>query len=312
VQVAAFYRFVPLASEELPDWQTRLLALGSTTGLLGTILLATEGINGTVAGTASAVAALLELLQADPRLADLEVKRSEAEGRVFHRFKVRLKAEIVTMAEPSAQPFRGTGVPVPPEQWNALLDDPGTLTIDTRNHYEVALGSFAGAIDPGTEHFRDFPAWVEQHLRPLVAQRRPQRLALFCTGGIRCEKATAHLLNQGFEEVLQLQGGILNYLEQVPEAESRWHGECYVFDQRVALDHRLQPGKHHICHACGLPLAPADLALESYVAGVSCRHCIDRYRDADRERFAERQRQMHRAAACGEAHIGRPMPPAGG
>ncbi len=312
MQVAAFYRFVPLASEELAHWQTRLLALGSQTGLLGTILLATEGINGTVAGSASAVAALLELLQADPRLADLEVKRSEAEGRVFHRFKVRRKAEIVTMAEPSAQPFRGTGVPVPPEQWNALLDDPGTLTIDTRNHYEVALGSFAGAIDPGTEHFRDFPAWVDQHLRPLVAQRRPQRLALFCTGGIRCEKATAHLLNQGFEQVLQLQGGILNYLEQVPETESRWHGECYVFDQRVALDHRLQPGTYHVCHACGLPLASADLALESYVAGVSCRHCIDRFTDADRERFAERQRQMRRAEASGEAHIGRVMPPVGG
>ncbi len=311
MQVAAFYRFVPLASEELPDWQARLLKLGRETGLLGTILLATEGINGTVAGSASGVAALLELLQADPRLAQLEVKRSEAEGRVFHRFKVRLKAEIVTMAEPSAQPSLGTGVPVPPEHWNAVLGDPGTLTIDTRNHYEVALGSFEGAIDPGTETFSDFPAWVEQHLRPLVAQRRPQRLALFCTGGIRCEKATAHLLNQGFEQVLQLQGGILNYLEQVPEAESRWRGECYVFDQRVALNHQLRPGSYHVCHACGLPLATADLALESYVAGVSCRHCIDRFTPADRERFSERQRQIGRAEACGEAHIGRAMPPTG-
>ncbi len=311
MQVAAFYRFVPLASEELPDWQTRLLALGSQAGLLGTILLATEGINGTVAGSASSVAALLELLQADPRLANLAVKRSEAEGRVFHRFKVRLKAEIVTMAEPSAQPFRGTGVPVPPEHWNAVLGDPGTLTIDTRNHYEVALGSFAGAIDPGTETFSDFPAWVEQRLRPLLAEKRPRRLALFCTGGIRCEKATAYLLAQGFEDVLQLQGGILNYLEQVPEAESRWQGECYVFDQRVALNHQLQPGCYQMCHACGLPLAPADLELDSYVAGVSCRHCIDRFTPADRERFAERQRQMRRAETCDEPHIGRVMPPAG-
>lgn len=312
MQVASFYRFVPFGSEELPLWRARLLAVGGEAGLKGTILLATEGINGTVCGSAPAVAALLALLETDPRLARLEVKRSEASGAVFHRFKVRLKEEIVTMAEPSAQPALGTGVPVPPEHWNALLDDPGTLTIDTRNHYEVALGSFAGAIDPGTETFSDFPAWVERHLRPLVAQRRPQRLALFCTGGIRCEKATAHLLNQGFEEVLQLQGGILNYLEQVPEAESRWRGECYVFDQRVALDHRLQPGTYHVCHACGLPLAPSDLALESYVAGVSCRHCIDRYSAADRERFAERQRQMGRAEASGEAHIGRPMPPVGG
>ncbi|AFY27409.1 putative sulfurtransferase [Cyanobium gracile PCC 6307] len=312
MQVASFYRFVPFGSEELPLWRARLLALGSEAGLKGTVLLAREGINGTVCGPAPSVAALLALLQADPRLADLEVRRSEATGAVFHRFKVRLKEEIVTMAEPSAQPARGTGIPVPPGRWNALLDDPDTLVIDTRNHYEVALGSFAGAIDPGTEHFRDFPAWVERHLRPLVAQRRPQRLALFCTGGIRCEKATAHLLNQGFEEVLQLQGGILNYLEQMPEAESRWHGECYVFDQRVALDHRLQPGAYHVCHACGLPLAPADLTLESYVAGVSCRHCIDRFTTADRERFAERQRQMGRADACGEAHIGRVMPGVGG
>ena len=311
MQVAAFYRFVPLASEELPDWQARLLALGSEAGLLGTILLATEGINGTVAGSAAGVTALLELLQADPRLANLAVKRSEAEGRVFHRFKVRLKAEIVTMAEPSAQPSRGTGVPVPPEHWNAVLGDPGTLTIDTRNRYEVALGSFEGAIDPGTETFSDFPAWVEQRLRPLVAQQRPRRLALFCTGGIRCEKATAYLLAQGFEDVLQLQGGILSYLEQVPEVESRWRGECYVFDQRVALNHQLQPGSYHVCHACGLPLAPADLELESYVAGVSCRHCIDRFTPADRERFAERQRQMGRAEASGEPHIGRAMPPAG-
>ncbi len=311
MQVAAFYRFVPLASEELPDWQARLLALGSEAGLLGTILLATEGINGTVAGSAASVAALLQLLQADPRLANLAVKRSEAEGRVFHRFKVRLKAEIVTMAEPSAQPALGTGVPVPPEHWNAVLGDPGTLTIDTRNRYEVALGSFEGAIDPGTETFSDFPAWVEQRLRPLVAQQRPRRLALFCTGGIRCEKATAYLLSQGFEDVLQLQGGILSYLEQVPEVESRWRGECYVFDQRVALNHQLQPGSYHVCHACGLPLAPADLELESYVAGVSCRHCIDRFTPADRERFAERQRQMGRAEASGERHIGRAMPPGG-
>ncbi|KAF0652468.1 sulfurtransferase [Cyanobium sp. Copco_Reservoir_LC18] len=312
MQVASFYRFVPFGSEELPLWRARLLALGSAAGLKGTVLLAREGINGTVCGPASAVAALLALLEADPRLAHLEVKRSEATGAVFHRFKVRLKAEIVTMAEPSAQPALGTGIPVPPEHWNALLDDPDTLTIDTRNHYEVALGSFAGAIDPATENFSDFPAWVERHLRPLVAQRRPQRLALFCTGGIRCEKATAHLLKQGFDNVLQLQGGILNYLEQVPEAESRWHGECYVFDQRVALDHRLQPGTYHACHACGLPLAPADLGLASYVAGVSCRHCIDRFSDADRERFAERQRQMRRAEASGESHIGRVMPAVGG
>ncbi len=311
MQVATFYRFAPLAPGELPGWRTRLQALGSEAGLVGTVLLAPEGINGTICGPAAGVDVLLDRLQADPRLANLAVKRIEAEGPVFHRFKVRLKAEIVSLGQPAVDPARATGVQVPAERWNALLQDPGTLAIDTRNRYEVALGSFEGAIDPGTESFREFPAWVEQQLRPLVAARRPRRLALFCTGGIRCEKATAYLLSEGFEEVLQLEGGILRYLEQVPEAESRWHGECYVFDQRVALNHRLEPGRHSLCHACGLPLAPEDLALESYVAGVSCRHCVDRYTAADRERFAERQRQMRRAEASGEPHIGRAMTPSG-
>jgi UPF0176 protein len=309
VQVAAFYRFIPFSPAELPGWQRRLLALGTEAELRGTLLLAPEGINGTVCGPGPGVAALLELLQADPRLADLEVKRSEADAQVFHRFKVRIKAEIVTMGHPSLEPACGTGIPVPADRWNELLEDPGTMAIDTRNRYEVALGSFDGAIDPGTESFRDFPAWVEQRLRPLVAERRPQRLALFCTGGIRCEKATAYLVAQGFEGVHQLQGGILRYLEQVPEAESRWRGECYVFDQRVALNHRLVTGRHRLCHACGLPLAPEDRELDSYVAGVSCRHCVDRFSSADRVRFAERQRQMQRVEALGERHIGRAMPP---
>jgi len=311
VQVASFYRFTPLAGAELPGWKERLLTLGQRSGLRGTVLLASEGVNGTICGTEAAVAALLELLETDPRLACLEVKRSQADGLVFHRFRVRIKAEIVTLGQPRAQPARRTGTAVPPRHWNAVLEEPGPQSIDTRNHYEVALGSFAGALDPGTEHFRDFPTWAEQQLRPLLAERRPQRLALFCTGGIRCEKATAYLLESGFEEVLQLQGGILAYLEQVPPAESLWRGECYVFDQRVAIDHQLRPGRHSLCHACGLPLAPEDRALASYVAGVSCRHCQGRFSAADRERFAERQRQMRRAEACGQPHLGQPLPAAG-
>jgi UPF0176 protein len=310
VRVAAFYRFVPLAPAELPGWQQRLLVLGGEGGLRGTVLLAAEGINGTVCGPDAGVETLLNHLQSDPRLAGLDVKRSAVDSQIFHRFKVRLKQEIVTMGVASVAPTAGTGMPVAAARWNELLADPDTLAIDTRNAYEVALGSFEGAIDPGTASFRDFPAWVEQRLRPLVAERRPRRLALFCTGGIRCEKATAYLVDRGFEGVHQLQGGILRYLEQVSEAESRWRGECYVFDQRVALDHRLAPGCHSLCHACGLPLSPADRALESHVPGVSCRHCIGRYSAADRDRFAERQRQMALAAARGAAHIGRPLPPA--
>ncbi len=310
MQVAAFYRFVSFTAAELPLWRERLQAFGRAGDLRGTVLLAGEGINGTVCGSATGVGALLDHLQADPRLAGLEVKRSEATHQIFHRFKVRLKQEIVTMGVPSVAPRAGSGVPVAAEHWNDLLADPDTLVIDTRNGYEVALGSFEGAIDPDTASFRDFPVWVERQLRPLVADRRPRRLALFCTGGIRCEKATAHLLAEGFTGVHQLQGGILRYLERVPEAASRWRGECYVFDQRVALDHRLVPGHHSLCHACGLPLSPADRALASHVEGVSCRHCIGRFSAADRERFAERQRQMALADLRGDRHIGRAMPPA--
>ena len=196
------------------------------------------------------------------------------------------------------------GTHVPPGQWDALIADPDTLVIDTRNAYEVAIGSFEGAIDPGTATFRDFPQWVERELRPLVEQRQPRAIAMFCTGGIRCEKATAYLQQQGFAGVHHLEGGILRYLEEIPEPLSSWRGECFVFDKRVAVNHQLEPGEHSVCHACGLPLSPADRALASYVAGVSCRHCIERFSDADRQRFAERQRQMERARQRGEYHLG--------
>jgi glutathione S-transferase/uncharacterized protein (DUF952 family)/rhodanese-related sulfurtransferase len=198
---------------------------------------------------------------------------------------------------------------VPPAQWDALIDDPGTLVIDTRNRYEVAIGTFEGAVDPGTDSFREFPQWVERELRPLVAQRQPRAIAMFCTGGIRCEKATAYLLQQGFEQVHHLQGGILRYLEERPEQDSRWQGECFVFDQRVSVNHRLEPGRHRLCHACGLPLAPEELQHPAYREGVSCHHCIRSFSEADRARFAERQRQIVRAKARGERHLGAAMPP---
>lgn len=304
VRVAAFYRFAPFRAAELPALQQRLLAVGRQGGVRGTVLLAEEGVNGTVSGPPAGVEALLAVLRSDGRLADLEVKEAAAPVTAFHRLKVRCKREIVSLGQPAADPSRQVGTYVPPGEWNALIDDPDTLVIDTRNAYEVGIGSFAGAIDPGTACFREFPEWVERELRPLVAERRPKALALFCTGGIRCEKATALLKAGGFEGVHHLQGGILRYLETVPEAESRWRGECFVFDQRVAVNHRLEPGEHRLCHACGVPLSPADRALPSYWEGVSCRHCLERFSDADRARFAERQRQIERAAARGQAHIG--------
>ena len=299
VLVAAFYRFAAL--EGLPDLQRELGDLAAAEGVSGTILLAAEGVNGTIAGADAGVQALLARLRQVAGLERLEAKFSRSEIQAFHRLKVRLKREIVTMGEPQVSPYLASevGTHVPPGQWDALIADPDTLVIDTRNAYEVAIGSFAGALDPGTATFSEFPQWVEQSLRPLVAERQPKAIAMFCTGGIRCEKATAYLQQQGFEGVHHLQGGILRYLEEVPAQDSSWWGECFVFDQRVAVNHQLEPGKHSLCFACGLPLAPADRQLPSYRAGVSCRHCIERFSDSDRARFAERQRQIEHARATG-------------
>ncbi|MGB5136614.1 MAG: rhodanese-related sulfurtransferase [Prochlorococcaceae cyanobacterium] len=308
VLVAAFYRFAAL--EGLPALRTELLDLASALGVRGTILLASEGVNGTIAGPDAGVEALLARLRQVVGLARLEAKFSRAGEQAFHRLKVRLKREIVTLGQPDVAPYLASavGTHVPPRQWDALIADPHTLVIDSRNAYEVAVGSFEGAIDPGTASFREFPAWVERELRPLVAERRPQAIALFCTGGIRCEKATAYLRQQGFDGVHHLQGGILRYLEEIPEQQSRWRGECFVFDQRVAVNHRLEPGDHSLCHACRMPVSPAERALPSYVEGVSCHHCAEGLSSERRRRLAERQRQMALAASRGEAHIGRVFP----
>jgi len=308
VQVAAFYGFTALDAAALPALQMELRQLAQAAQLRGTVLLAEEGVNGTVSGPEPGVQRLLARLRQLPGLERLEAKLSRAPQQAFHRLKVRLKREIVTMGCPTVKPAQQVGTYVPPRQWDALIRDPDTLVVDTRNAYEVAVGSFEGAIDPGTESFREFPAWVERTLRPLVAERRPKAIAMFCTGGIRCEKSTAYLLQQGFEGVHHLQGGILRYLEEVPEAGSSWRGECYVFDQRVSVNHRLEPGSYSLCHACGLPLSAADRGHSAYREGVSCPHCIHRFSDADRARFAERQRQLQLARSRGEAHIGAARP----
>jgi UPF0176 protein len=306
MRVISFYRFVAFTSGELPLWRQRLLELGLRVDLRGTVLLAEEGLNGTVSGEESAVEALVALLRSDPRLAELEFKRSEAPEPVFHRFKVRIKREIVTLGRPELQRAveAPVGAYVAPADWNALIRDPDTLVIDTRNAYEVAVGRFDGAIEPGTANFSEFPDWVEGQLRPLVERTQPRALALYCTGGIRCEKATAWLLHQGFEGVHHLQGGILRYLEAVPEADSAWRGECFVFDQRVALNHQLEPGEHSLCHGCRMPLSAADRAQPSYVSGVCCPHCRAARDEADLARFSERQRQVTLARDRGERHIG--------
>ena len=297
ILVAAFYAFTALDDERRETLLSSLPTLAREGSVLGSVLVAHEGVNGTISGPEPGVEAVLNHLRAslvlgNDHYARLEVKRSWADKPVFRRFKARRKKEIVTIGVNSVDPSASVGTYVDPDDWNALVDDPDTLVIDTRNSYETAIGTFEGAIDPGTESFRDFPQWAKTTLRPLMEQKGSKRIAMFCTGGIRCEKASSYLQQQGFGEVHHLRGGILKYLEQVPEAESRWQGECFVFDQRVALNHRLEPGEHSLCHACGLPVSAQQRELPSYIKGVQCVHCVDRFSDADRERFAMRQRQI--------------------
>lgn len=286
--VAALYHFAPL-----PDPDARhedLLALCQAQGVRGTLILAHEGINGTVAGPRDGIAAVLAHVRDWPGFDALEWKESAAETMPFGRMKVRLKPEIVTMGQPQVDPVARVGRHVAPADWNAVISDPGTVVIDTRNDYEIAIGSFRGAIDPGTRSFREFPDWWAGNAGRFAGKR----VAMFCTGGIRCEKSTSFLVGQGVTEVVHLQGGILKYLEEVPEGESLWDGACFVFDRRVSLTHGLRPGGHILCHACRRPLAPEDAARPEYEEGVRCHLCADEYTEADRARFRDRQRQAER------------------
>ena len=306
--VCALYHFTRFDD---PDaLRAPLLELCHARQVTGTLLLAGEGINGTIAGPCDGIDAVLAHLRALPGCDGLEWKLSTAQERPFARMKVRLKREIVTMGQPEISPARSTGTYVEPRDWNSLVDDPDVMVIDTRNAYETAIGTFDGAVDPQTDSFREFPEWAAQ----LAADPdRPKKLAMFCTGGIRCEKASALMQDMGFDEVYHLKGGILKYLEDVPQADSRWQGECFVFDGRVAVDHALQPGAYDMCHACRMPLSDADREHAAYDAGVSCHHCIDSRDDGSRSRFAERQKQITLARARGEEHLGQdPRKQAGG
>lgn len=259
-------------------------------GVRGTLLLAPEGINGTIAGTRAGLDAVLGHIRALPGCADLEWKESRADTMPFGRMKVRLKREIVTMGQPDVDPRASVGHYVEPADWNALIRAPDVAVIDTRNDYEVAIGSFVGAVDPGTRSFRDFPAWWQANRDRFAGKR----VAMFCTGGIRCEKSTNFLLSQGVDQVFHLKGGILKYLEEVPQQDSLWQGECFVFDSRVSLTHGLEPGRAILCHACRRPLSPEDRDRPEFENGVCCHRCAGEYTDADRARFRERQRQVER------------------
>ncbi|WP_156823486.1 oxygen-dependent tRNA uridine(34) hydroxylase TrhO [Woodsholea maritima] len=300
--VAALYKFTPFANFEA--YREPLLAVCEQAQTTGTLLLAHEGINGTIAGPRDGIDAVLDYIRALPGFADLDHKESYAHENPFFRMKVRLKKEIVTMGVADIDPLKSVGTYVEPKDWNELIQSPDVITIDTRNDYEVSIGQFDGAIDPKTTSFREFPDWFKTFMK----DRPNARIAMYCTGGIRCEKSTAFVKSLGIDEVYHLKGGILKYLETVPQEESLWKGECFVFDQRVSVGHGLVPGPYDQCHACRHPIDDEMKASPKYVPGVSCPLCYDEQSEEQRQRYAERQKQMQLAKQRGKAHIGAKMP----
>lgn len=299
---AALYKFVSLSDYQA--LQTPIQTACNHHNIKGTILLAEEGINGTIAGLAEDIHQVLDFLRTDAqfknRFADLDHKESFADEHPFYRMKVRLKKEIVTLGVEGVSPTKQVGTYVKPEDWNALISDPDVILIDTRNDYEVDIGTFKGALDPKTTTFREFPEYVANNLD----KTKHKKVAMFCTGGIRCEKASSYMMDQGFEEVYHLQGGILKYLETVPEEASLWEGECFVFDQRVAVKHNLEVGEYDQCYACRHPLSPEEMQSKQYAAGISCPYCYDKVSTEKRASLIERQKQVALAKKRGVAHIG--------
>jgi UPF0176 protein len=298
IVVCALYKFVALPHFE--SVRLPLLTVMESNGIKGTLLLASEGINGTVAGEQAGIDALLTWLNSQPGLDNIVTKLSFDAQMPFYRTKVKLKKEIVTMGVEGIDPRKVVGTYVKPKDWNALISDPEVLLVDTRNDYEVQIGTFENAVNPVTETFREFPDYVKQNLDPA----KHKKVAMFCTGGIRCEKSTAYLKEQGFDEVYHLEGGILKYLEEVQPEESMWKGECFVFDNRVAVNHTLEKGQYDQCNACRMPITEQEKQSSAYVQGVSCPHCIDKVSVEQRQRFIERERQVQLAKQRGEAHIG--------
>lgn len=300
--VAALYQFTLF--EDCPAIQAGLRVLCQAQGVKGTLILAREGLNGTIAGTDSAIATVLAHIRALPGCEAIEVKYSRAPSLPFHRMKIRLKREIVTMGQAEIDPRLKVGRYVAPQDWNELISDPETIVIDTRNDYEVEIGSFKGAINPHTTSFREFPEWFRAQREQLLPAGKKTKIAMFCTGGIRCEKSTSFLVSEGVDEVYHLQGGILKYLEVMPPAQSLWEGECFVFDQRVAVGHGLALGHYDICHACRRPLSPPDRDSPLFEEGVSCPACHAERSEAQRARYRERQHQEQLARQRGGGHIG--------
>ena len=301
IVVAAMYRFATL--DDFQALRAPLHRCMLDNQVKGTLLLAREGINGTIAGTREGIDAVLAWIRSDERLVGVDVKESYTEDNPFYRTKVKLKREIVTMGVEDIDPRHIVGTYVKPQDWNALISDPDVVVIDTRNDYEYRIGSFERAINTETDAFREFPEYVERNLNP----QQHKKVAMFCTGGIRCEKSTAYLKQQGFDEVYHLEGGILKYLEEVPQEQSLWRGECFVFDNRVTVNHQLERGSYDQCHACRMPITEDEKQSEHFRPGISCPHCYDSHSQEQIRRYAERERQIQLARERGETHIGEPM-----
>ena len=301
--IAAFYKFVDWNNLKKKKSDIEKLCLKNN--IVGTILLANEGINGTIAGSEESVLAVIQGLKDDPLLLDIEPKFSKAEGEIFKRMKVRFKKEIVSMGMENIKPANLKGKTVKASDWNALISNPKTLVIDTRNQYECAIGTFKGSLDPKTKSFREFPKWSKNNLKALMKKEGKTKVAMFCTGGIRCEKASSYLLDEGIEQVYQLEGGILKYLENISSDESLWEGECFVFDERVSIQHGLVEGNYSMCHACRMPIDDDDMKSKKYSEGISCPHCYATHSEERKERFAERQKQIKLAKIRNEKHLGK-------
>jgi len=300
ILVAALYKFVEI--DDLLSLQSNLYEICEKNNIMGTILIANEGINGTISGKNNEINQTISLLKSDKRFANIEIKYSSANKQPFHRMKVRLKKEIVTIGLPEINPNKKVGTYVKPEDWNDLISDPNVIVIDTRNKYETKIGSFQNALDPETSSFREFPDWVKKFKSS--KENANKKIAMFCTGGIRCEKASSLMKEEGFEDVYHLQGGILKYLETIDKENSLWNGECFVFDQRVCLTDELEVGSYKMCFACRMPITEEEMQNEKYIEGISCIYCYDKTTKEKKERFGSRQRQILLAKERGEKHLG--------
>ena len=300
ILVAALYKFVEI--DDLLSLQSNLYEICEKNNIMGTILIANEGINGTISGKTNEINQTISLLKSDKRFANIEIKYSSTDKQPFHRMKVRLKKEIVTIGLPEINPNKKVGTYVKPDDWNDLISDPDVVVIDTRNKYETKIGSFHNALDPETSSFREFPDWVKKFKSS--KENANKKIAMFCTGGIRCEKASSLMKEEGFEDVYHLQGGILKYLETIDKENSLWNGECFVFDQRVCLTDELEVGSYKMCFACRMPITEEEMQNEKYIEGISCIYCYDKTTKEKKERFGSRQRQILLAKERGEKHLG--------